>query len=136
MNQLYTYARQQYLTGQYDWGTADVGIMLLDGTYAFNELNAHLYDIPDGAQAGGIKIISGHKPVDGFATGNGVEYLNFSHGAEITSLILMQIDAGHREESQLIAYYDDVKGFPFLPVGGNYKISPDLLFGTGAYFRI
>jgi len=131
MNQLYTPAREKFLTGQLDWRVLDVRLILVSATYIFSTNHEFLDSIPLAARVADGDVLN-ETTTDGFAQGDQVLFPGLL-GDEITQIILYA-NTGAESTSPLIAYYDTVTGVPFTPTGIDYYISPDLVFG--GFFRL
>lgn len=131
MNQLYVAARQKFLTGQLNWDAVDVKLVLLDANYIFDENHEFLADIATGQVAS--SDITSETSTDGYAQGQPAFFIGLSHTEPVTQAALY-VDTGDANTSDLIAFYDDIDGFPFTPGGLDYFISQDIVFG--GFFRI
>jgi len=132
-NQLYSIARQKYLTGGANWLLESTAMMLLDANYVFDEAHTVVADLTPAARAAALPI-SGQLAVDGFAIGGGGLFIGLSWPVPITQVVLFDENPGDLEASELMVFYDVVDGFPLAANGGNYQILPDLAFG--GYFRL
>jgi hypothetical protein len=132
MNQLYSQARQSFLTGALNWDAVDVRMLLLSASYVFDEDHVTLSQILPSTRLG----VGDVPPVlgsDGYATGANTVFTALVTPEPITQIVLYE-HTGNEGTSRLIAYYDTIPGMPFTGEGFNYLLAPDLSFG--GFFRI
>lgn len=130
MNQLFTPARQAFLTGAMDWNSMPVAMALIDSTYTFNEAHSFFSDIPATAIITS-KHLAGEVAIQGFATAQPATFTALSSQA-VASIVLFE-DTGDAATSRLIAFYDE-DPLPFVPTGFDYVIAADGIFG--GFFRL
>lgn len=133
MNQLYNSARENFLHGRLDWGADPIHLALLEGSYIFD--GAHIVYPDISADVVVTSPINDRPSADGFADATTAQYSNFVHNAPIVYAVLFfEKTLSNFDDAELIAFYDTIVGFPFIPTGGLYLVSPDVNFG--GYFRI
>lgn len=121
-NTLYEKARRLFLSGQIDWPTANVGLLLIDSTkYAPNFADhTTLADIPEVARIGSPGKLTG-KVIVGNACDADDLNLEKVTGPVIGAQVIY-LDTGDESTSTLIQYMDKGKGYPTVPNGGDIKI--------------
>lgn len=133
-NQLFTAAREKFLTGAIDWASDDIKVALIDlddysptiGTDEF------LDDVAGGAIVATSANLSGKTTTGGVADANDVTLSAVS--GDISEAILIYKDTGDPTTSPLIALIDDAVGLPVTPTGGDIFIAWDN--GADKIFRI
>lgn len=132
MNQLYTPARQKFLTGQINWDASDVRIVLLSAAYEFDGDHEFLADIAPAARIADTDVPTESSSA-GFALGGQAQFLSLISAEPVVSAALY-INTGVEATSGLLAFYDVIDGFPFTPTGLDYYLSQDIVFG--GFFRL
>lgn len=124
-NELYGYARQQFLSGQLDWLTDTFKVLLVDTTnYNFvKNVDRHLADIPAAARIAVSTALTGPAVINGVATAADVT-INSVVGPVIEAIVIYH-DTGNPTASELICYLDTGIGLPWTPQGGNVAIHWD-----------
>ena len=131
-NQLFVSARQSFLTGGFDWTSANLKMAILDTTYVFDENQEFVDEVP-GASIVQVEDLTNPTAIDGFANADSLQFDNVVAGNQIAYLIIYD-DTGVPATSRLLAYFDTVTGLPTDASGQNFVIFPDALFG--GYFRL
>ncbi|RKX47795.1 MAG: hypothetical protein DRP64_00065 [Verrucomicrobia bacterium] len=132
MNQLYNKARERYLGGVSDWKVGAMGIALVDANYTFDPTHEFLVQVASSSRAA-EKDFTGRTDADGYANGLGVSFTALTWPLPITQVVIFE-NTGDEATDLLVAYYDEVTGFPVDLTGGDYSVLPDALFG--GYFRL
>ena len=132
MNQLYNKARERYLSAGSNWTIGAAGLALVDANYLFDPAHEFLIQVPSASRAA-EKPFTGRTAVNGYANGDGASFTALTWPLPITQVVTYE-DTGDEATSLLIAYYDEVTGFPVSLTGGDYSVLPDALFG--GYFRL
>jgi len=131
-NQLYTPARQRYLTGGSNWDTQDVHFYLVTADYTFDPNHTLVADIPIEAR------VASAQPLDtmsenGWAKTPAVQFTGVSSDVAISYVIIAQTDPNFptNEEARLLeVFYDDVHNLPtYAPAGGTFYLIYDSSFG-------
>ena len=124
-NALYDKARERFLTGQLDWLTADIKVILTDtGAYTPN-FTSHQYlaDVSAGARVATSGVLTSKTATGGAADAADVTFSAVT-GASCEALILYK-DTGDPNTSPLIAYIDSGTGLPISPNGGDIVVTWD-----------
>jgi hypothetical protein len=131
-NQLYSAAREGYLTASASWTAQALGMVLVNSQYEFDVAHLTVADIPVLSRVGS-STMAGATATDGFADAAGAEFSDLAYIRPITQIVLIDVDGSDYELSKLIAFYDMVDG---LPTSGarNIFVAPDQMFG--GYFRL
>lgn len=132
MNQIYTPTRQKFLRGQIDWNVSDMYVCLVDNQYTFDTNHEFLDSIPAPSRIATADIPN-ETSVNGFAQGGSAQFIGLSSPSTIMAVVIFR-NTGDPATSELVAFYDDVVGIPFTPVGLDYFVSQDLTFG--GFFRL
>lgn len=133
-NTLYDKARELFLTGQIDWLTDTVKVILVDtGSYSPNfTTHQFLSDVGNSARIGGAVTLTGKATTGGAADANDATFSSVS-GASIEAIVLYK-DTGTEGTSPLIAYIDVATGLPITPNGGDIIVTWDN--GVNKIFRL
>ena len=136
-NALYDKARERFLTGQLDWLTADIKVILVDagagGAYTPN-FTSHQYlsDVSAGARIATSGSLTSKTATGGAADAADVTFSAVT-GVSCEALILYK-DTGDPNTSPLIAYIDSGTGLPITPNGGDVVVTWDN--GLNKIFRL
>jgi hypothetical protein len=124
-NELYSFARQQFLSGQLNWLTGTFNVLLVDiGNYTFvKDVDRHLADIPVAARIATSSALTGASATNGVALADDVT-INAVTGPSIEAIVIFH-DTGNATTSELICYLDTGIGLPWNPQGGNVVIHWD-----------
>lgn len=117
-NDLYSNARNAFLTGQLDWTTAAIKVVLVDtGQYTVDLANhVHLSDIPAAARVS-TTTLTGKSASGGIADAADATFTAVS-GNSVEAVVIYE-DTGTETTSQLIAYIDSGGGLPITPNGSD-----------------
>lgn len=102
MNQIYSIAREKFLTGQLDWTGDDIAIALLDDQYVFSDFDTVFDDLIGVIDTSGF--LTGKTATGGVADADDVVFASVT-GADIEKVVIFH-DTGNSTTSTLIAYYD------------------------------
>ena len=133
-NQRYTFANQQFLTGQLDWLTEPFKVALID-TAQYTVLPAvhqHLADIPVAARIATSGTLANPTATGGVALADDLQ-INAVTGAVVGAVVIYH-DTGTALTSELICYLDTGIGLPWNPQGGNVVIHWDR--GPNGIFKL
>lgn len=124
-NELYSFARQRFLSGQINWLSDTFKVLLVDtANYTFvKNINQHLADIPVAARIATSGALTGTSATNGVALADDVT-VNSVTGPSIEAIVIFH-DTGNANTSELICYLDTGIGLPWNPVGGNVVIHWD-----------
>ena len=136
-NQLYSKARERFLTAQINWLTADVRALLIDagggvGQYPFSSAHEFLSSVPVAARIAGPIALAGKTAVDGAADANDVTFPGVS--GVTSEAVILYIHTGVDATAVLVAYIDVATGLPITPNGGDIILSWDN--GANRIFRL
>ncbi len=125
MNTRYTYASQQFLSGQLDWLTGAFKVVLVNTAQytALPTVHQHLTDIPAAAQIAISGNLASTSATNGVALANDLQ-INSVSGPVIGAIVIFH-DTGTSATSELICYLDTGIGLPWNPQGGNVVIHWD-----------
>lgn len=134
-NLLYNIAREQFGTGVRSWTGQVMQFQLLDATYTFDASHVAMDEVTAGARILAPQTLNSKSMTDGYAVSAAVQYTNATDPKVATQCVIFYqdpslIDANHR----LVAFMDQVAGFPLTLEGGDYFIT-----GSGpnsAWFRL
>lgn len=133
-NERYTFANQQFLTGQLNWLADTFKVLLVDTTnYTFvKNVDEHLADIPAIAQIATSSALTGKTATGGVAQADDV-MINAVTGPVIRAIVIFH-DTGDPTTSELVCYLDTGIGLPWNPQGGNVVIHWDR--GPNGIFKL
>lgn len=121
-NERYTYANQQFLSGQIDWLADTFKVVLVDtDNYTFlKDVQQTMADVPISARIATSSALTGKTATGGVARADDIT-VNSVVGPVIEALIIFH-DTGNDSTSELICYLDTGIGLPWNPQGGNVAI--------------
>jgi hypothetical protein len=125
-NALYTLARQSFLNGGINWGSADIRVALVDSTYTVNLATDQYVSTITAKIVARSSTLTSVTSTGGVANAANVTFSSVSGSA--VNYIVIYANTGTDSTSQLIAYFDTATNLPITPNGGNITIS----FDTGA----
>jgi hypothetical protein len=133
-NTLYDKGRELFLTGQINWLTDTIKVILVDTANYTANFSTHHYVSSVGAQAriGQIATLSGKSATAGAADAADSTFTSVS-GASIEAIVIYK-DTGDEATSPLLAYIDTATGLPITPNGGDIIVTWDN--GTNKIFRL
>lgn len=125
MSQLYTKAKEKFLSGAINWVGDTIKVALVDSaTYSSNtETDEFLSVIPTAAIVATSEALTGKSVTGGTADANDVTIANVT-GTRFECLAIYK-DTGDRATSPLIALIDSATNLPFSPSGGSIIIQFD-----------
>jgi hypothetical protein len=123
-NDLYPSARESFLTGEIDWMSDDIRIVLVDVGYVYSSAHDFLDDVGAGFRVATSSSLTGKDATGGVADASDVTLTAVS-GDDIEGVIVYQ-HTGVDATSRLIAFYD------LLASGVEIDVTPD---GTDARVR-
>lgn len=134
-NVLYNIAREQFGSGVRSWTGQIMQFQLLKNTYVFDAAHVSMDDVPVATRILAPQTLGSKSMTDGYAVSSAVQYTNATSPDQATQCVIFYqdpslIDANHR----LVAFMNQVAGFPLTLEGGDYFIT-----GSGpnaAWFRI
>lgn len=134
MNLRYTFANQQFLSGQLDWLTDTFKVLLVDtANYTVvNDVDEHLADIPMIARIATSGALTHPSATNGVALADDVT-VNAVAGPTIEAIVIFH-DTGDPATSELVCYLDTGIGLPWNPQGGNVVIHWDR--GPNGIFKL
>lgn len=134
MSNLYTKAKDAFLTKKIDWLTDDIKVVLVDNDDYTVNLTTHefLSDIPAAARVATSANLTGKTVSGGAVDADDVQFTTVT-GHQSESLVIYQ-DTGSAATSRLIAYLNTGTGLPITPVGGNIVVTWDN--GTNKIFKL
>ncbi len=127
INTLYDSAGQRFLKQEVDWENDDIRIFLMSNDYVFDGSHTTGNDLGPNIVEDAIiptRTTTSDSKADAFPT----EFAGLTDGRGVYSAVVA-VWKGSRSVSWLLAYYGDVDGFPFTPIGGTYTIIADEIFG-------
>lgn len=133
-NDRYTFANQQFLSGEINW-TSDTFKVLLVNTanYTFlKDVHHSLADVPLSARIGQSSPLTSTTTANGVARANDIT-INAVTGPVIGAIIIFK-DAGEDDESTLVCYLDTGIGLPWNPQGGDVAVHWDT--GPNGIFKL
>lgn len=145
-NALYDSARNKFLRGQYDWETISLRYILLNSGYTYQTYHTTYADIM--AVGNVLAYSSAIAPAtftntEGYATGRPYLFEDVLGGFPtteentVTQMIIAEDVLGDINQAVLIAFADNVLGFPIPADGKDYLFSGQSVSGiTGVLFRI
>lgn len=121
-NNLYTKARQGFLSGDISWTSHTIRAVLVDSAQYTVNIASHQYlsDIPAGARVATSSALTGKTATDGYAGADSTT-LPAVTGASAEAIVLYK-DTGSAATSNLIAYIDTNPGLPIVPNGGDVNL--------------
>ena len=133
-NALFDKARERFLTGQLDWITADIKVILTDtGVYSPNfASHEYLNDVSAGARIATSSVLLSKTASSGAADAADMTFSAVT-GPSCEALIIYK-DTGVEATSPLIAYIDTGTGLPITPNGGDIVVTWDN--GINRIFRL
>ena len=121
MSNLYSSAREAFLTGNLSWTSNTVKAVLVNG-YTYSDAHAYLSDLGAAAVATSPALTS-KTSSGGVADAADVTFPAVT-GNSVEAIVLFA-DTGTASTSRLIAYVDNATGLPVTPTGGNITIQWD-----------
>lgn len=119
-NQLYTKAKEDFLSGLLNLSSNTVSISLIDtGVYTFSIGHEDRADIANTAVVATANLAS-KSVANGVFDAADVVFTSVS-GANCEALVLFH-DTGDQATSRLIAYIDSATGLPVIPNGGDITV--------------
>jgi len=121
-NTFYDQGRLDIVEGNYDWSTAIIKAILLDGTYTYDHTSTILGDLSAHRVAGSTDQTLGGGAVGagGVASADSVSFTGISAGLTVKGLALYW-DAGGGN-FPLILYQDTGTGFPLTTTGATITV--------------
>ena len=140
MNQLYSGARQRFLTKYIDWNAEnEIAFTLLNDAYVFDESHIAYAVIPPEAIAARSVALDRYS-TEGWAQTPVVVFSGVQSDKPITSIVISRaMNVGDPESNhELLVFYDQVHQLPYTPppVGGDFWLVYDQLFDPGGWFRL
>lgn len=134
MNVCYTFAKQQFLSGQINWIGQTFRVLLVDTDHygAVPGVDRHLADIPIAARIATSGPFAHPSALNGVALADDVT-VNAVAGPVIRAIVIFH-DTGNDNTAELICYVDTGIGLPWNPQGGNVVIHWDR--GPNGIFRL
>lgn len=134
MNTRYSYANQQFLSGNLNWLAQTFRVLLINTNAYTVQPTVHrtLADIPAGAQIATSPALTGMGVTNGVATAANVTIPTVT-GPVIGAWVIFH-DTGVASTSELIAYIDTAIGLPWNPQGLNVVIHWDT--GPNGIFKL
>ncbi|MFZ7319675.1 hypothetical protein [Comamonas jiangduensis] len=118
-NKMYPKGAEKLLGAQINFATDTIKAALVPSGYTFS--NAHEYAADLGALVGPSVELEGKSIAGGVFDASDVSFGALAGGSAVKALVLFK-DSGSAATSPLIAYYDEVVGFPFNTNGGAVSI--------------
>ncbi len=133
-NQRYSFANNQFLSGQLNWLAQTFKVALINANFYTVQPTVHrtLSDVPTSAQIAISGALTHTAASNGVATADNLT-LSGVVGPPIQALIIFH-DTGVASTSELIAYLDTGIGLPWNPQGGNVVIHWDT--GPNGIFKL
>lgn len=133
MQNLYDEAREKFLTQQWDWTALTVHVIYITDGYTFDPTHVFASSIPVGArvtQAGPLVGLAGDA---GRAIASPFRLDVFPAGVTLRAIALASW-TGDYATSELIFYTNEMRGIPFIGVGGALLAQWDPAYS--AVFRV
>ncbi len=127
INTLYNSAGRRFLRQEVDWESDDIRLFLMTSDYIFDGAHTIGNDLGPNIVANEI-IPSRTTTADSKADAFPIEFAGLTSGRGVESAVVA-VWQGSEATSWLLAYYGDVDGFPFTPIGGVYTMIVDEIFG-------
>lgn len=118
-NKFYPKGAQKVLAGAINFSADTINAALVPSTYAFSAGHEYLSEI--GALVGTAQTLTGKTVVAGVFDADDVAYTALAAGNTVQAVVLYK-DTGNAGTSPLIAFFDEVTGFPFATNGGDLSI--------------
>jgi len=118
-NKLYPKGAEKLLGAQINLAADTIKAALVPSGYTFSNAHEHVADL--GTLVGQPVVLEGKVIAGGVFDANDVAFGAIAAGSTVKALVLFK-DSGSPATSPLIAYYDDVVGFPFSTNGGAVSI--------------
>jgi len=133
-NERYTFANQQFLSGQIDWINNTFKVLLVNtANYTFlKDVHHSLSDVPLSARIAISGALTGKTANNGVALASNIT-LNAVTGPLIGAFIVFK-DTGNESTSTLVCYLDTGNGLPWNPQGGDVVIHWDT--GPNGIFKL
>lgn len=133
-NDRYTFANQQLLSGQINWTSDNLKVLLVNtANYTFlKDVHQSLSDVPLSARIATSGALTGKTATGGVARASDLT-INAVSGPVIGAFIIFK-DSGTDSTSTLICYIDTGNGLPWNPQGGNVVIHWDT--GPNGIFKL
>lgn len=128
----YNNARTLFATGQLDWLTDGVRLVLLSDGYTPNEAHLSMADVPPSSVIDTSDLLTGKTVVNGYCRSATPEFELLTAPQPIGKFVL-RIDSLVVANQLLLHFTDEGYGVPFIAVGFDYAIAHDQ--GTG-WFRL
>ena len=139
-NALYDKARERFLTGQLNWLTDDLKVILIDtATYTFASSHEFLSSVDVGARITNPTTLVNKTAANGAADADNATFAAVS-GPTLEALIIYKqvlgVDGVTPDDSLsvLLAYIDTATGLPITPNGGDIIVTWDN--GVNKIFRL
>jgi len=125
-NALYDSARESFLSGNLDWLTDNIKVVLVEGYTPDTATHDFLDDVTG---AGGTLVatsanLSNKTATDGVADADDVTFTEVAAGDPCDHLVIYK-DTGTAGTSNLIAVIDTATGLPLTPNGGDVTVQWD-----------
>lgn len=122
-NRLYDKAREGFLTGQIDWMSDDIRLVLVNlNLYVPNFVtDEFLDDIDPFARVDTSDPLIGKDATSGVADAEDPTLTTVT-GVEFHAVVFYQ-DSGDAATSRLICFWDTAVGLPYSPTGGNITLT-------------
>jgi uncharacterized protein YaaW (UPF0174 family) len=133
-NERYTFANQQFLSGQIDWINNTFKVLLVNtANYTFlKDVHHSLSDVPLSARIATSGALTGKTASNGVARAADPT-INTVSGPVINAIIIFK-DTGNDSTSTLVCYIDTGAGLPWNPQGANVVIHWDT--GPNGIFKL
>jgi hypothetical protein len=133
-NTRYAYANERMLTGQIDWLTDTIKVVLVSTSdyVVLPDTHRHLSDVPIPARVAISDALTSKTAASGVARATDLT-INSVSGPVVDALILFH-DTGNEGTSELICYLDTGVGLPWDPQGQDVVIHWDT--GPNGIFKL
>jgi hypothetical protein len=129
MSLLYPIAGEKFLTADLDWAADDIRVALYTSLALYDATHTNITDMPFGQQLHAGVSVTSKDPTDGYAVSAPPTYI-------VNTVLQLAIGIMYRfTDGLLIAYLDDIAGFPLVPrTNHEYALIPS--GPGGAWFQI
>ena len=127
-NALYAKGKQKTLKALIDWETANIKAALVRNDYAQNLTTDEFYSSISAHVVGTPVALTTKSVTNGIFDADDVTFTAVAAGSTCEGVVLY-VDTGNPATSSLIAYIDNIVGFPLVTTGGDALVQWD----NGAY---
>ncbi len=118
-NKFYPKGAEKILGGQVNFSTGTIAVAIVPTGYTYSDAHEFLSEV--GTLVGSPVALAGKSITGGVFDADDAAFGALAPGATAKALVMYR-DTGNPDTSPLIAYYDEVTGFPFATNGGDVTV--------------